>query len=70
MIVKLERYVREMNWVDVYFKKESEHSNNRKTLSVRLGIPGNDVFASDSGDNWIGLMSGVEEKLRQQLEKR
>jgi putative sigma-54 modulation protein len=56
--------------VDVYFKKESAHSTANRTLSVRVGIPGNDVFASDSGNSWIALLKSVEEKLRRQLEKR
>ena len=70
MITRLRRHISEVNWVDVYFKKESAHSTANRTLSVRLGIPGNDVFASDSGNSWIALLKSVEEKLRRQLEKR
>lgn len=70
MIERLHRHISEVNWVDVYFKVESEQSTNPRTLSVRLGIPGNDAFASDTGDNWMALMKSVEEKLRRQLEKR
>src|SRR6185295_2773057 len=70
MIVRLRRHFSELNWVDVSFKKKSEHSAASRTVSVRLGIPGNDAFASDSGDYWIILLKNVEEKLRRQLEKR
>jgi putative sigma-54 modulation protein len=70
MITRLRRHISEVNWVDVYFKKESEHATANRTVSVRVGIPGNDVFASDSGNSWMALLKTVEEKLRRQLEKR
>ena len=70
MITRLRRHISEVNWVDVYLKKEIQHPTANRTLSVRVGIPGNDVFASDSGNNWMALLKNVEEKLRRQLEKR
>ncbi len=70
VLVSLRKHVSEINFVDVYFKEESQHSTNPRTLSMRLGIPGKDAFASDSGDNWFALMKNVQEKLRRQLEKR
>jgi putative sigma-54 modulation protein len=70
MIKRLKRHISEINWVDVYFKKESSQSTNVRRVSVRLGIPGNDVFASDSGNYWSTLLKNVEEKLRKQLKKR
>jgi putative sigma-54 modulation protein len=69
-LVSLRRHISEINWVAVFFKEENQQSTNPRTLSMRLGIPGKDAFASDSGDNWFGLMKNVEEKLRRQLEKR
>lgn len=70
MIMRLRRHISEVNWVDVYFNEKSGKSTDQRTVSVRFGIPGNDAFASDSGDNWITLLKSVEEKLRRQLEKR
>ncbi|MDQ2655858.1 MAG: HPF/RaiA family ribosome-associated protein [Bacteroidota bacterium] len=70
MIVSLRRHISDVNWVDVYFKEEAHQSTNPRTFSMRFGIPGNDAFASDSGDNWLVLMKNVEEKLRRQLRKR
>lgn len=70
MIVRLRRHISEVNWMDVYFEDKSGKSTNPRTVSVRFGIPGNDAFASDSGDNWMALLKSVEEKLRRQLEKR
>ncbi len=70
VLVALRRHISEINFVDVYFKEESRQSTNPRTLSIRLGIPGKDAFASDSGGDWFALMKNVEEKLRRQLEKR
>jgi len=70
MIKRLQRHISEINWVDVHFKKESSQSTDMKTVSARLGIPGNDAFASDSGNHWSELLKNVEEKLRRQLRKR
>ena len=70
MIVRLRRHISEVNWVDVYFEDKSGKSTDSKSVSVRFGIPGNDAFASDSGNNFMALLKNVEEKLRRQLEKR
>ena len=70
MLERLQRHISEFNFVDVYFEDKSAKSTDPKTVSVRLGIPGNDAFASDSGDNFMALLKSVEEKLRRQLEKR
>ena len=70
MITKLQRFVSQINFVDVHFKKENGQTVDNMVLSVRLGIPGSDSFASVSGDNWIGMLKAVEEKLKVQLKKR
>lgn len=70
MLVRLRRHISEINWVDVYLEDKSGKSTDPKSISVRLGIPGNDAFASDSGDNFMALLKSVEEKLRRQLEKK
>lgn len=70
MIKRLKRHISEINWVDIYFKKESSQATDYRTLSVRVGIPGNDVFASDTGNHWTELLKKVEYKLRRQLKKR
>lgn len=69
MIGRLKRHISEVNFVDVYFTDKSKKSTDPKTVGVRFGIPGNDAFASDSGDNWMTLLKSVEEKLRRQLKK-
>ncbi|MFD2513528.1 ribosome hibernation-promoting factor, HPF/YfiA family [Pontibacter locisalis] len=68
-ISKIKRHAR-IDSVDVYFKEETAQSTNQKSVHMRVGIPGNDVFAQDEGDNWFQLLKNVEEKLKKQLEKR
>jgi len=70
MIKRLQRHISQINWVDIHFKKESEHSTDKRMVSVRLGIPGNDAFASESGNHWMTLLKKVEEKLSRRLRKR
>lgn len=69
-INKIRRHMKKIDSVDVYFKEETSHSTNPKSVHMRVGIPGNDVFAQDEGDNWYELLKNVEEKLKRQLEKR
>lgn len=69
-IDRLKRHISEVNFVDVYFTNKSEKSTDAKDIGIRMGIPGNDAYASDSGDNWMELLKSVEEKLRRQLQKR
>ena len=69
-IGRLKRHISEVNFVDVYFTDKSEKSTDAKDVGIRMGIPGNDAYASDSGDNWMELLKSVEEKLRRQLQKK
>ena len=69
-IGKIKRHIKKIDSVDVYFKEEASQSTNQKSVHMRVGIPGNDVFAKEEGDNWYELLKNVEEKLKRQLEKR
>jgi ribosomal subunit interface protein len=69
-IVKLKRHTSQITWVDVYFKEEEQHNTNNKTVGMRLGVPGPDVYATDSGNAWMPLLKSVEEKLSKQLQKQ
>lgn len=68
-IKRLKRHVSEVNFVDVYFTDKSKKTTDAKKVGIRFGVPGNDAYASDSGDNWMELLKNVEEKLRRQLVK-
>lgn len=67
---RLSRYYDKIEWADIYLEDKKEKSTNQKQVSIRLGIPGNDPFASEYGNDFHLLISNVEEKLRRQLEKR
>lgn len=69
-ITRLSRYYDRIEWADIYLEDKKEKSTLQKQVSIRLGIPGNDVFASEYGDNFHALLSEVEDKLKKQLEKR
>ncbi len=69
-ITKLMRHMKKIDSVDVYFKEETSHATNPKSLHMRVGVPGNDVFAQDEGNNWYELLKNVENKLKRQLEKK
>ncbi|MCX7548955.1 HPF/RaiA family ribosome-associated protein [Xanthomarina sp. F1114] len=59
-----------IEWADIYLENKKEKSTQQKQVSIRLGIPGNDPFASEYGDDFHILIANVEDKLRKQLEKR
>ena len=68
-ISKIGRHTRNINFVDVYLKIE-DHATDKKSLRMRVGIPGPDVFAEDTGDNWAPLLKSVTDKINRQLEKQ
>jgi hypothetical protein len=59
-----------MSWANVYFKQSIKQSTFPRKLIVRFGIPGPDLAASETGDNWKALLKSVEKKLVRQLNKR
>lgn len=69
-VSRLTRFYDKIEWADVYLEDKKEKSTEQKQVSIRLGIPGNDPFASDYGDNFHALLSHVGDKLQSQLEKR
>lgn len=69
-ISRLSRYYDKIEWADVYLEDKKEKSTQQKQVSIRLGIPGNDPFASEYGDNFHELITSVENKLQKQLERR
>ena len=52
-----------------FYEDKAEKKTQQKQVSIRLGVPGNDPFASEYGDNFHALLTDVEDKLRRQLEK-
>ena len=70
MIVRLRRFVPEVNWADVYLTERSAKATEPRMVRVRLGVPGPDAFATGTGHHWPVLLKSVEAKLRRQLQKR
>ena len=68
-ISSLSRFYDKIEWADIYLEDKKEKSTEQKQVSIRLGVPGNDPFASEYGDNFHALLTNVEDKLRSQLEK-
>lgn len=69
MIDKLERYAGTINFADVYLKKEENKATEDKYIKVRLGVPGPDAFAEDTGEYWETTLKSVTDKLEKQLRK-
>jgi len=69
-IDKLSRFTSNINAADFYFKADGSSSTATHSVGIRLGIPGPDVFAEETGDNWISLLKSVVDKLIRQLQKK
>jgi ribosomal subunit interface protein len=70
MIEKFKNYFTKISWADFYMRQTSKRSASPRTVSVRIGIPGPDIFVSDTGKTWKALMNRVEKKIMRQLIKR
>lgn len=56
---------------DVYFKKEnSSNPEKGKICSVRLSVPGTNIFAESSNATFEAAIAKVITELRSQLQKR
>jgi|GEM_PF-357374 len=68
---KLRRYYSgDVITAEVYMRVEAHGGPNDKSLRIKYGVPGNDVFAEDNGENWGTMAHNVTAKLKRQLEKR
>jgi len=55
---------------DVYLRVDNNHEIENKTVEIRLGIPGNDLFAKKTAKNFEAATDEVTEALRRQAKKR
>lgn len=69
-IKRLNHVYNKIHWADIFFEDKREKRTQQKQVSIRLGIPRNEPFASKYGDNFHALLASVEDKLKSQLEKR
>lgn len=66
---KLEKHVDKINFADFYLKKENAANGKDKFVRIRLGIPGPDAFAEDTGEHWETTIRSVTDKIERQLRK-
>jgi putative sigma-54 modulation protein len=69
MIDRLEKHAGTINFADVYLTMEANANTNDKFVKVRLGVPGHDAFAEDTGEYWETTIKSVTEKIEKQLRK-
>ena len=69
MIKTLKKHLPEINWMDIYFKT-TQDASKPKMVTMRFGIPGPDIVASDSGSRWKTLLKNIEKRIIRHLEKR
>ncbi|WP_027126520.1 ribosome hibernation-promoting factor, HPF/YfiA family [Gelidibacter mesophilus] len=69
-ISRLSRFYDKIEWADIYLEDKKDKKTQQKQVSIRLGLPGKDPFASEYGDDFHALLTDVEGKLRRQLENR
>ncbi|GAB3491726.1 hypothetical protein GCM10027341_05070 [Spirosoma knui] len=68
---KLRRYYSgDVITAEAYMRQEAHPGPNEKSLRIKYGVPGSDVFAEESGDNWDTLLNDVTGKLKRQLEHK
>lgn len=70
-LTKLRRFYKgDVITAEVYMKLEPNQRSNGMHVGIKYGVPGNDVYADDEGDDWYTLINTVTVKLQRQLEKR
>lgn len=70
LVNRLSRYYPKILKAEIFMEDKKGKATDSRSVGIRLDIPGNDVYAKDSGENFMALFTSVEEKLRSQLEKK
>jgi len=55
---------------EVYLRLEKDSNTENKMVEIKLGIPGNDLFAKKNSRSFEVAVDGTVEALRRQLKKR
>ena len=55
---------------EVYLRLEKDSNTENKKAEIKLGIPGNDLFAKKNSRTFEVAVEGTVEALRRQLKKR
>lgn len=70
MLERINKFADKIVYATFHLESKEAKTNEPKSLKVVLGIPGPDLIASDSGDNFMVLFKNVEEKLIRQIKDR
>ena len=68
-VTKLETYYDRIERAEVYIKEDDGSTTNGHTVEIRLAIPGNDLFATNTDESIERATAEVTEALRRQLRK-
>lgn len=66
---KLTKFQEDIVYADVWIKTEGSSSNAQYVLSLKLGVPGNDVVVSHKNRNFAALIGEVMEAAKRQLKE-
>ncbi|HKK75836.1 MAG TPA: ribosome-associated translation inhibitor RaiA [Saprospiraceae bacterium] len=68
---KLSTFFERITSVHVFFKDEVQRFQHKdqRTVEIRIEVPGNSLFASDSAESFEKAMANATQKLQRQLKK-
>ena len=53
----------------IFLENKEDKSTKRKSVKVQLEVPGPDMIASDTGDDFVALIGSVEDMLARKLKR-
>lgn len=69
MILYLKRFSNEIVYITIHLEIKGSKSTEQESAKVILGVPGPDIIATEKGDNFMALLTSIEQKLARQLKK-
>ena len=69
-IVKLTNFSDSIIEAEVFLRLEKDSNTENKKVEIKLGIPGNDLFAKKNSRTFEVAVDSTVEALRRQLKKR
>lgn len=70
-VMKLEKFYSPIIGAEVYLRLEYDNQKENKRVSIKLNIPGEDVFAEEQSESFeASLHEAIEQVKRQLLKKK
>ena len=66
---KLETYYDKIVGAEVFLKTDKNDKKNNKIVEIKIGVPGNDMFASQKSHSFESAADEATEALRRQIKK-